>query len=630
MNRTPQPPAPSFSTVRALATAAVAVGIAACAALLLEPYLADRPTWLALTIAVLAAAWAGGVRAAAIALAMAALMGFVLVDTPFRDTDHIVYAAGFALVSTGIILLTGRMSHWRRTAHVHEADADEIARRARDMAEELGLLIDGATTYAIYMLDPEGRVEIWNKGAERIKGWREQEVLGRPTAIFYPAEDVAAGKPAADLDRARADGRMQEESWRVRKDGTEFLADVTITALHDEDGALRGFGKVVRDITDQKAAERAIAQREAQLDSILATVPDAMVIIDAAGTILSFSNAAQRMFGYDEAEVLGRNISMLMPSPDREAHDRYIGRYLETREPRIIGSSRRVMGCRKDGTLVPHELAVGEATGGGERVFTGFMRDLTEHEATAARLRDLQSELIHVSRVSAMGAMASTLAHELNQPITAVVNYVEAAHALLEAPDAETLAMVREALADAAAQSMRAGHIVRRLRDFVARGEVQKHVEDLPALIREACSLGLVGLREHGVETRFALDPAATPVLADRIQIEQVLVNLVRNAAEAMADCAQRRLTIATALDAPGMVRVTIADSGPGLAPDVAEQLFQAFLSTKSAGMGLGLSICRTIVEAHGGKIWAEAPAEGGTRFHFTLMHIVSEEPDGA
>ncbi|AHE55817.1 PAS domain-containing sensor histidine kinase [Sphingomonas sanxanigenens] len=630
MNRTTQPPPAPAGALRALLLAGAAVAIATCAALLLEPYLADRPIWLALTLAVLLAARVGGALTATFTLALAALAGLLLVDTPFRDADHIVYAVGFALVSTGIILLTGRMSHWRHTAHVHEADADEIARRARDMAEELGLLIDGATTYAIYMLDPEGRVAIWNKGAERIKGWREQEVLGRPTAIFYAAEDVAAGKPAADLARARADGRMQDESWRVRKDGTEFLADVTITALHDEDGALRGFGKVVRDITDQKAAERAIAQREAQLDSILATVPEAMVVIDAGGTILSFSSAAQRMFGYAEAEVLGRNISMLMPSPDREAHDGYIGRYLATRAPRIIGSSRRVMGRRKDGTLVPHELAVGEATGGGERVFTGFMRDLTEQEATAARVRDLQSELIHVSRVSAMGAMASTLAHELNQPITAVVNYVEAAHALLEAPDTETLEMVREALADAAAQSMRAGHIVRRLRDFVARGDVQKHVEDLPALIREACSLGLVGVREHGVETQFALDPAATPVLADRIQIEQVLVNLVRNAAEAMADGPRRHLTITTALDAPGMVRVTIADTGPGLAPDVAGQLFQAFLSTKTEGMGLGLSICRTIVEAHGGKIWAESPPEGGTRFHFTLMHIVPEEPDGA
>jgi two-component system sensor kinase FixL len=511
---------------------------------------------------------------------------------------------------------------------VHEIDAGENSRKAHETAEELALLIDGATSLAIYMLDEEGRVAIWNKGAERIKGWREEDILGRSASTFYPAEDIASGKPDEDLAFARKHGRFQEKSWRLRKDGSEFLADVTITSLFDEDGRLRGYGKVVRDITDEKAAERAIERREAQLNSILATVPDAMVVIDAEGTMLSFSHAAQRMFGYEEAEVLGRNVSMLMPSPDREAHDFYLARYLQTRQAHIIGSTRRVMGCRKDGTLVPHELAIGEATGGGERVFTGFMRDLTQQEATAAHLKDLQAELIHVSRVSAMGAMASTLAHELNQPITAVVNYVQIAHVLLEDPEPKTIAEVREALAEAASESLRAGQIVRRLRDFVARGEVQKQVEDLPKLIEEACSLGLVGLSEHGIQTRLDLDPSATPVLADRVQIEQVLVNLIRNAAEAMAESPVRELTISTALEGAAMVRVTIADTGPGLAEEVASQLFQAFLSTKTEGMGLGLSICRTIVEAHGGKIWVDTTPEGGTRFHFTLMHIVSEDRD--
>jgi two-component system sensor kinase FixL len=618
-----------WRTVRAYWMATIAVALAMGATLLMEPYLADRPTWLLLTIAVLASAWLGGVRPAVLALALATTIGFLLVDTPFRDADHLVNAAGFATVSTGIILLTRRMSHWRETAYVHEVDAGASSRKAQEMAEELGLLIDGATSYAIYMLDPEGRVTIWNKGAERIKGWTEQEILGKPTEVFYPTEERANGKPYADLDHARADGKFQEEGWRVRKDGSEFLADVTITTLYDEDGTLRGFGKVVRDITDQKAAERAIETREAQLNSILATVPDAMVVIDAEGMMVSFSSTAQRMFGYEESEVLGKNVSMLMPSPDREAHDSYVGRYLATGERHIIGSTRRVMGCRKDGTPVPHELAIGEATGGGRRLFTGFMRDLTQQEATAARLKELQSELIHVSRVSAMGAMASTLAHELNQPITAVVNYVETAEVLLEHPDTETVAIVREALKDAASESLRAGHIVRRLRDFVARGEVQKHVEDLPTLIKEACSLGFVGLREHGVETVLQLDAKATPVLADRVQVEQVMVNLIRNAGEAMAGSEERILTITTALDAPGLVRVTVSDTGPGLADVVATQLFQAFLSTKSEGMGLGLSICRTIVEAHGGRIWADSPEGGGTRFHFTLMHIVSEEPDG-
>ncbi|WP_278393010.1 PAS domain S-box protein [Sphingobium yanoikuyae] len=627
MTRTYAALSPRAGPIASLAAAVLFVAIATVAALALEPLLADRPTWLLLTVAVLASAWTCGVSGAGFATLASAISGFLLVEAPFRNMDHIVHASGFAVISVGIILLTSRLSHWRETAHVHEIDAGENSRKAHETAEELALLVDGATSLAIYMLDEEGRVAIWNKGAERIKGWKEEEILGRCSATFYPPEDVASGKPEADLAYARDNGRFQEKSWRLRKDGSEFLADVTITPLYDEDG-LRGYGKVVRDITDEKAAERAIEKREAQLNSILATVPDAMVVIDAEGTMLSFSAAAQRMFGYEEAEVLGRNVSMLMPSPDREAHDGYIARFLQTRQAHIIGSTRRVMGCRKDGTLVPHELAIGEATGGGERVFTGFMRDLTAEEATAAHLKDLQAELIHVSRVSAMGAMASTLAHELNQPITAVVNYVQIAHVLLEDPDPETIAEVRDALADAASESLRAGQIVRRLRDFVARGEVQKQVQDLPKLIAEACSLGLVGLSQNGIQTRLALDPAATPVLADRVQIEQVLVNLIRNAAEAMADSPVRELTISSAIEGPAMVRVTIADTGPGLAEEVASQLFQAFLSTKTDGMGLGLSICRTIVEAHGGKIWVDTPPGDGTRFHFTLMHIVSEDGD--
>lgn len=606
------------------------VALAIGAELMLRPHLDDHPTWLLLTMAVLVAAGCGGYRPAALATAAGAVGGALLIDAPFADADHVVNATGFLLLSIGIVLLTWRMSHWRETAIVHQSDARRSSGEARRLAEELGLLIDGASNYAIYMLDPDGRVAIWNTGAQRIKGWSEDEVLGRSAAIFYPPDEQAAGKPAADLQRASREGRLQEECWRLRKDGSEFLADVTITPLYDTDGTLRGFGKVLRDVTDQRAAAQAIMAREAQLTSILATVPDAMVVIDEDGVMLSFSATAQRMFGYSENEALGRNVSMLMPSPDRQRHDGYIRHYLATGEKRIIGTTRRVMGQRKDGTCFPHELAVGEAIAGHGRVFTGFMRDLTEREATEARLKELQSELIHVSRVSAMGAMASTLAHELNQPITAVVNYVETAHALLASPDAATVANVREALAEAASESLRAGSIVQRLRDFVARGEVHKQVEDLPKLIQEACSLGLVGFRELGIRTAFRIDPDATPVLVDRVQIEQVLVNLIRNAAEAMMSSDERILTVATARASPGSVQVTVADTGEGLAPEVADQLFQAFLSTKSEGMGLGLSICRTIVEAHGGRIWAESPPTGGTRFHFTLMQVVPEPANGS
>ncbi|ARS28903.1 PAS domain-containing sensor histidine kinase [Sphingomonas sp. KC8] len=494
------------------------------------------------------------------------------------------------------------------------------------LADELNLLIDGAQGLAIYMVDPAGRVTIWNRGGERLTGWAADEVIGRDDALFYPADAIAAGRPAADLAAARTAGRLEREDWCIRKDGSEFLASIAITALSDDSGAARGFAKVLADITDRRAAEAALRTSESHLRSILSTVPDAMVVIDERGDILSFSAAAERLFGYREAEVVGNNVSMLMPSPDRERHDGYIRRYLQTGEKRIIGIGRVVFGERRDGSTFPMELAIGEAAGSESRLFTGFIRDLTERRRTQEQLEELQSELIHVARVSAMGTMASTLAHELNQPITAVTNYVEAIRDLLGQPDPDDLPMIREALDDAAKEALRAGHIVRRLRDFVARGEVEKTVEKLPQLINEAAVLGLMGASERGIAPRFDLDPYASPVLVDRVQIQQVLINLIRNAVDAMASAPERRLVVTSQPDQPGFVRVTVADTGPGVAPDVAAQLFSAFVSTKKDGMGLGLSICRTIVEANGGRIWMEPGADGGTRFHFTLVRADAEE----
>jgi len=358
---------------------------------------------------------------------------------------------------------------------------------------------------------------------------------------------------------------------------------------------------------------------EAHLRSILATVPDAMVVIDQRGLILSFSAAAERMFGFSEAEVLGENVSMLMPSPDRERHDTYLDNYRRTGVRKIIGIGRVTTARHRDGYTFPIELAVGEAMIGTERIFTGFIRDLTERQQTELRLQDLQSELAHVGRVSEIGTLASALAHELNQPLAAVASYCEAARDLLaESPDPDMLGAIQEALDEAAGEAVRAGQIVRRLRDFIAYGETQRHIESLPRLINEANALALVGAREHGIELQVRLDPAADRVLVDRIQVQQVMINLIRNAIDAMLDSPQRKLSIRTARR-KGFAQITIADTGSGISEEVAAQLFQPFVTTKESGMGIGLSICRTIVEAHGGRIWFEPGRAGGTEFHFTL-----------
>jgi two-component system, LuxR family, sensor kinase FixL len=360
-------------------------------------------------------------------------------------------------------------------------------------------------------------------------------------------------------------------------------------------------------------------EAEAHLRSILATVPDAMVVIDEAGLILSFSAAAEKMFGYREPEIIGQNISILMPSPDRERHDQYLENYLQTGKRKIIGIGRVTTALHRDGNTFPIELAVGEAWLGSRRIFTGFVRDLTERQQTLLRLQDLQSELAHVGRLSEMGTLASSLAHELNQPLTALSAYCETARDLLEAgTDEETLATVREAMGEAATEAVRAGQIVRRLRDFMSRGETERQTESLQRLINEANALALVGSREHGIDVQLSLSPAADRVLVDRIQIQQVMVNLIRNAIDAMLDSPEKSLSIRTRPDG-ALVRITVEDSGSGISETIASQLFQPFVTSKSNGMGIGLSICRTIIEAHGGRIWFEPAESGGTAFHFTL-----------
>lgn len=376
------------------------------------------------------------------------------------------------------------------------------------------------------------------------------------------------------------------------------------------------------------AVNRDLAAREAHLSSILDTVPDAMILIDEQGTMQSFSSAAEHMFGWTAAEALGRNVNLLMPPPHREAHDGYLERYYRTHERRIIGLGRVVVGLRKDGSTFPMELSVGEMRTADGRFFTGFVRDLTERHRTEARLKELQSELVHISRLTALGEMASALAHELNQPLSAIANYLRGSVRLL-ASDPIPRERLSEALDKANEQTLRAGQIIRRLRDFVARGETERRVESLPKLIEEAGALALVGAKEHGVRVSFDLDPAVNLVLADKVQVQQVILNLIRNAIDAMDEAPRRELRILTRPADDQLAQVTVADTGPGISPEVAEQLFQPFITTKRHGMGVGLSISRTIVEAHGGRIWVETTPGGGATFHFTLRSVADEELDG-
>lgn len=468
----------------------------------------------------------------------------------------------------------------------------------------------------------DGTISHWSSGMHRLYGYGPEDAIGRRSQDLLRTEFP---RPAAEI----ASELLQRDHWNgeltnYRKDGAHVCV-ASQWSVWRNDGTAEII-EVHSDVTHLKLAEQDLAAREAHLKSILETVPDAMIVINERGIVQSFSVAAERLFGYGPNEVIGKNIKMLMPSPYRENHDAYLERYLRTGERRIIGIGRVVVGERKDGSTFPMELAVGEMRSADQRFFTGFIRDLTERQKTEARLQELQTELVHISRLTAMGEMASALAHELNQPLSAIANYLKGAKRLLEDRADDDSKLARGAMDKAAEQSLRAGQIIRRLRDFVARGESERRVESINKLIEEASALALVGAKEHGVRVRLQIDPTQDLILADKVQIQQVLLNLFRNAIDSVAQGARRELLVASRPSADGMIEVSVADTGKGISPDIAEQLFQPFVTTKPQGMGVGLSISRTIIEAHGGQIWTEPNPGGGAIFKFTLRAVTKED----
>lgn len=497
-----------------------------------------------------------------------------------------------------------------------------------------------------------------------------------------------------------------------------------------------------------------LVEEQTVLRAVMDTSADAVITIDEAGLIRSFSRSAERLFGYPEAEVIGRNVKLLMPEPDRSAHDGYIRRYLETGQAQIIGKGRIVQAERSDGSRFRAHLTVGEIHRGGRRLFTGFVHDVTdrlraEQDAAAqkhfadsildttdamvvvadpqgrilrcnqtwervtgfsaaeavgqlwwtfipeeiraqiemhfkslvarggvrrierdwinrsgerrraiwtsaavsndghtvqyvvitgvdvseerqaeARAKRLQNELYRIGRLSELGEMASAIAHELNQPLTAITNYARASRMLM-ADGGEGNPRALDFMDKAVAQADRAGQIIRRLRQLIGRGESELVPCDINQVVRDACSLAAVGTAEREIEVRLDLAEGLPAVLADSTQIQQVAFNLVRNATDAMTDFPRRQILVSTRPATDGSVEVSVADSGPGLAPEVTERLFMPFVTTKPNGMGIGLSICRSIIDAHGGRIWAEANPDGGTIFKFTLPER-TEEPEQA
>ena len=380
----------------------------------------------------------------------------------------------------------------------------------------------------------------------------------------------------------------------------------------------------------QEPASLSSAEIAAELRALFDAAVDAIIVADRSGVIAEFNRAAERLFGYAADDVLGKPLTMLMPEPDRSLHDGYVESYLQTGEAKIIGIGREVRALRADGTTIPIALSVGEIEGGRERRFIGLIRDLSAQRAAEQEAHQLQNRLAHVGRISLMGEMAAGLAHELNQPLSAIVNYSQAGRRLSErdAPESTAIAECYEKIT---AQAMRAGHIIDKLRDFLRKDEPTKSNLEINDFVLSTLQLVEADARADGIPIQTKLVDGLPPVDGDLIQLQQVLLNLTRNAVDAMRDSPgkDQGILIATGLGGAGEVQVSVTDHGPGVAPRLVESIFLPFVTTKRQGLGVGLAISRTIIRAHNGELFCRRNPAGGAVFGFKLPAQEREESSG-
>lgn len=368
------------------------------------------------------------------------------------------------------------------------------------------------------------------------------------------------------------------------------------------------------DLSENTALASPPTVSEARLASVLDTAVDGIVVIDESGRILVYNKACEELFGYAAGEVLGRNVKCIMPPRYADHHDGYLARYLVSGERRIIGIGREVEGRHKDGTVIPVELSVGEARTPEGRQFIGILRDLRMRREAEDRMRDLQAQLVHMARVSAIDEMGATLAHELNQPLTALVLYLQAMQR-----GAGSDKDSRDLLDKALREAQRAASIIQHTRKFVEKRETKRVSVSLEGLVDEAVELTLIGSRPTGTHFVRDYDPAIGKIEADPVQIQQIVVNLLRNALDAVKERADPAIRIETRRR-DGRATIAVSDNGPGVPAELVADLFKAFSSSKRNGLGLGLAISRSIAQSHGGDLTVEPRwRDGGARFELSL-----------
>ncbi len=489
--------------------------------------------------------------------------------------------------------------------------------------ERFRLLIECVKDYAIFMLDPTGHVLTWNLGAQRLKGYRAEEIVGKHFSCFYPPEDVAKGKPEHQLKIAAAEDLVEDEGWRVRKDGSRFWASAVITALRDQTGSLRGFGRVTRDITEHKLAEELQRASEERFRAVAETANDAIVSADPRGNITYFNRSAELIFGYSAAEVLGKPLTLLMPERFHDAHRRGLERFLSTGEPRVIGKKVEMAGRRKDGSEFPLELALARWRASGGIFFTGMICDITERKLAeealalqAAELSRSNTELAAANKE--LDAFSYSVSHDLRAPLRQIDGF---SRILVEEFGPQLNSQARHCLERIQHGVQKMGHLVDDLLNLgrVGRKTLNRCRTPLNALIEEVLTELKSEIEGRQIEWQIGELPV---VECDPGLMKQVILNLLSNAVKFTRHQEGAVIQIDQMM-VEGQPAFFVRDNGVGFNMRHADKLFGIFQRLHRQedfeGTGVGLANVQRIIHKHGGRIWAEAVPYKGATFYFTI-----------
>lgn len=471
---------------------------------------------------------------------------------------------------------------------------------------------------AIVLVNQQGAIVSVNAQTEKIFGYARRQLIGQPVESLVPErfrQDHPRNRAAFFADPVVRPMGAGRDLYGRRSDGTEFPVEIGLSPVQTVDGPAV-LASIV-DITERKRAER-------RFRLAVESAPNANVMINREGRIVLVNLQTEQLFGYAREELLGQLVEILVPERFRERHPSYREAFLSMPSVRAMGAGRELFGRRKDGSEFPIEIGLNPIETGDETLVLSAIVDITARKEAEARVRKHLADLAHVARLSTVGQMFSELAHEINQPLAAAANYARACVTFARSQQGATREQLIDWMEKTEAQTMRAIEIVKRLGAFVKRDGGARSLIGVNALIEQVFALSVPAMQTTvdigpPVEWSLDLDRANPEVYADRVQIEQVLLNLVRNAVEAMQEAAgrPRKLTLRSRQDEEFVI-VSVEDTGPGVPADVLKRLFDPYFTTKPSGIGLGLSISRSIVEDHGGRITAQT-SDAGTTFVFQL-----------